>query len=217
MKFKLFTPDRVTAEGLIEGYGSTFGNVDSYGDVVEKGAFAASLAAWRGKGKMPRMLWMHRPAQPIGVWESMVEDDKGLRVKGRLLLGVQLADEALIMLRGGAIDGLSIGYNTVREKRDGAVNRLMQIDLREVSVVTDGANEQALIDSVKARAEACAAKLRAGDYPTIREFEGLLRDAGFSKSVAAAVAAVGYQKAVRREAEGEEASNVARLLGLIRA
>lgn len=217
MKFKQFMPDHITPEGVIEGYGSVFGNIDSYGDVVVKGAFAKSLSAWSAKGRLPRMLWQHSSNQPIGVWDEMAEDDKGLRVKGRLLLGVPRADEALLLLRGKAIDGLSIGYDVVDEKRDGVVNRLLAIDLREVSVVTDPANDLALVDSVKARAEEIAAKLRAGEVPTIREFEGFLRDAGFSKAVAAGIAAVGYQKGVRRDAESAAAKNVARFLDLVRA
>ena len=81
-------------DGTFSGYGSVFGVRDSYGDVVEPGAFKDSLAAWGSKGKLPKMLWQHRSEQPIGVWTKMSEDSKGLAVEGKLILDVQQAREA---------------------------------------------------------------------------------------------------------------------------
>ena len=83
------------------------------------------------------MLWQHDPARPIGVWDEVREDAKGLFVRGRLLLEVQAAREAHVLLQAGAIDGLSIGYRTLRaEKAAGGQRLLHEIELWEVSLVT---------------------------------------------------------------------------------
>lgn len=121
----------------IEGYASLFGEGDRGGDVVEAGAFAASLARLRAEGRQVKMLWQHDPAQPIGLWEEVREDARGLRVKGRLLESVARGREAAALLGAGAIDGLSIGYRTIRAgKTAGGGRRLSELELWEVSLVT---------------------------------------------------------------------------------
>lgn len=120
----------------ISGYASLFGATDKGGDVVKKGAYAASLAKMAAAGTSVKMLWQHDPMQPIGVWEKIVEDDKGLFVQGRILTEVQAGREALALLHAGAIDGLSIGYRTVRSEKAGAGRLLHEIELWEVSLVT---------------------------------------------------------------------------------
>jgi len=121
----------------IEGYASVFGVADQGGDVVEKGAYAASLAALARAGRRVKMLWQHDPAQPIGVWDEVREDGKGLFVKGRILTEVGRGREAAALLAAGAIDGLSIGYRTISADRDGkGRRRLAELDLWEVSLVT---------------------------------------------------------------------------------
>ncbi len=117
----------------IQGYASLFGQGDQGGDIVEKGAYAASLA----KGKGIKMLWQHDPTQPIGIWEEVREDGRGLWVKGRLLLDVARGREAAALIGAGAIDGLSIGYRTVRARKNDRGQRLLQeLELWEVSLVT---------------------------------------------------------------------------------
>ena len=121
----------------IEGYASVFGVADQGGDVVEKGAYAASLAALARAGRRVTMLWQHDPAQPIGVWDEVREDGKGLFVRGRILTEVGRGREAAALLAAGAIDGLSIGYRTISADRDGkGRRRLAELDLWEVSLVT---------------------------------------------------------------------------------
>ena len=121
----------------IEGYASVFGVADQGGDVVEKGAYAASLAALARAGRRVKMLWQHDPAEPIGVWDEVREDGKGLFVKGRILTEVGRGREAAALLAAGAIDGLSIGYRTVSAERDGkGRRRLAELELWEVSLVT---------------------------------------------------------------------------------
>ncbi|MCA0044697.1 HK97 family phage prohead protease [Celeribacter litoreus] len=121
----------------IEGYASLFGREDTGGDVVLKGAYAKSLAALAAKGRSVKMLWQHDPAQPIGIWDEVREDARGLYVKGRLLTDLQKGREAVALIEAGAIDGLSIGYRTVKAQRDAKGSRLLsELELWEVSLVT---------------------------------------------------------------------------------
>lgn len=126
----------VDTDGTFEGYASVFGAEDMAHDVVMPGAFAASLAQ-RGAAGI-RMLWQHDPAEPIGRWLSVAEDRLGLRVRGRLDPGVARAREAASLLRGGAVDGLSIGFRVVeaRRERSPPLRRLLRLDLWEISIVT---------------------------------------------------------------------------------
>lgn len=127
----------VTDGTVIAGYASVFGKADQGGDIVEKGAYAASLAKTAGAGGKVKMLWQHDPAQPIGVWDEVREDDRGLWVKGRVLTDVARGREAAALIGAGAIDGLSIGYRTVKaRKNDGGRRLLSELELWEVSLVT---------------------------------------------------------------------------------
>ena len=121
----------------IEGYASVFGRCDQGGDVVAQGAYAGSLQRLGAEGRKVKMLWQHDPAQPIGVWDEVREDARGLYVKGRILTDVEKGREAAALIGAGAIDGLSIGYRTVRAARDGKGRRLLsELELWEVSLVT---------------------------------------------------------------------------------
>ncbi len=123
--------------GIISGYASVFGAADQGGDVVQKGAYAASLKSLGARGGAVKMLWQHDPAQPIGVWDEVREDARGLFVKGRLLDEVRKGAEALALVGAGAIDGLSIGYRTRRAEKNAKGQRLLhELELWEVSLVT---------------------------------------------------------------------------------
>jgi HK97 family phage prohead protease len=137
-KFHEFNADTGLGSGAtISGYASLFGAPDQGGDVVQGGAYASSLAALSRKGRSVKMLWQHDPCQPIGIWEVVKEDDKGLFVKGRILTDIQAGREALALIEAGAIDGLSIGYRTKRaEKTKGGQRLLHELELWEVSLVT---------------------------------------------------------------------------------
>lgn len=127
----------VSDTNVIEGYASLFGETDQGGDVVERGAYARSLAARAASGQRVKMLWQHDPAQPIGVWDELREDARGLWVKGRLLDSTQKGREAAALIAAGALDGLSIGYRTRRAvKNDQGQRVLTELELWEVSVVT---------------------------------------------------------------------------------
>jgi HK97 family phage prohead protease len=174
----------VSDAGTIEGYASIFGNVDSYGEVVEPGAFVDSLAKNQRAGRRIKMLYQHDPHQPIGVWDDLAEDKKGLWVKGRLLVEESpKAREVHGLLKAGALDGLSIGYRTISsEPKTGkpGVISLTKLDLLENSIVTFAANERARVEVVKSIAQ-------SGEWPTEREFQEALRELGFSKSRAEAL------------------------------
>ena len=178
-------------DGTIEGYGSVFNVVDDWGDIMAAGAFAATLAAHRAAGTMPAMLWQHRDAEPIGVWTDMVEDSKGLRVKGRLVLESPRGKEAHALLKAGALNGLSIGFIATKWSWDTTtdVRTLQEVDLWEVSPVTFPANGLARVDSVKSA---------GSTITTIRDAERALRDAGLSAEQAKATLAL-----VKRSAQAE--------------
>ena len=127
----------VTDGAVIEGYASLFGKADRGGDVVEKGAYAVSLKSLASAGRRVKMLWQHDPGEPIGIWDEVREDARGLYVKGRLLRDVARAREAAALIEAGAIEGLSIGYRTVKATKDEAGRRrLAELELWEVSLVT---------------------------------------------------------------------------------
>ena len=136
-KFAKFGGDLGLGEGAeITGYASLFGATDQGGDVVAVGAYGRSLARLAASGGKVKMLWQHDPAQPIGVWDEVREDGRGLFVRGRLLTEVRAAREALVLLSAGAIDGLSIGYRTITAEKQAGGRVLREVELWEVSLVT---------------------------------------------------------------------------------
>jgi len=205
--------DDGTEVGVFEGLASTFGNRDMVGDVIAPGAFRASLT----RSARIKMLWQHDARAPIGTWEQIVETEAGLAVKGRLVLEVQQAREALALLRVGAVDALSIGFLVPRDgasfEKDKAVRRITAVDLWEISVVTFPANPKARIDRVKTRAG-------AQTLPSEREFERyLMRDAGFSRSQARTVLGSGYKALLSMQDAGggleELAAHIRRVAALM--
>lgn len=137
LETKFIALDRKASSGAeISGYASLFGVADQNGDIVAPGAFADSLRRLDAEGRTVKLLWQHDPAQPIGVWSRVAEDRVGLAVSGRLLTETTRGADAAALLAAGAVDGLSIGYRTIRAERAGAGRRLVEIDLWEVSLVT---------------------------------------------------------------------------------
>ncbi|MFS4580034.1 HK97 family phage prohead protease [Phaeobacter sp. C3_T13_0] len=129
--------DETDATVTISGYASLFGCVDGGGDLVQPGAYQASLSRLAKSGVAVKMLWQHDPAQPIGLWDAVHEDARGLHVKGRILTRTQKGAEAAALIAAGALDGLSIGYRTRRATpRKGGGRSLCELDLWEVSLVT---------------------------------------------------------------------------------
>jgi uncharacterized protein len=146
-----FAVKTIAEDGSFIGYGSVFDVADSYSESVAAGAFQKSLSAWRAKGLMPAMLWMHDPTKPVGVWDEVYEDANGLVVRGQLALNTQAGLEAYELLKMGALTGLSIGYRTVASRIDSTrgLRVLTELELFEVSLVTFPANDLARVSAVK--------------------------------------------------------------------
>ena len=201
----------VQEDGFFSGYGAVFGNIDWYNDVILPGAFTASLAKWRAKNKMPPVLWNHNDSEPIGVYTNIYEDEKGLYVEGKLLIDdVPRVKSTHALLKAGAIDGLSIGYSTKKANQQGnGVRELVEVDLGEISIVTQPANERSVITSVKS-------KLDEGELPTLPEFEKFLRESGFSKSQSVAIASKGLRPLLSEsEEEIKEAKSISNALNIL--
>ena len=177
----------VASDGVFEGYASLFDREDLGHDVVLPGAFRDTLAQRGASGV--KMLFQHDPAQPIGVWDILREDARGLFAAGRLMLDVARAREVFSLMRAGAIDGLSIGFKAVKTRRDRAqsVRKIEKIDLWEISIVTFPMLPEARISAVKSRPF-------TGRAPTEREFEcWLTQDAGLTRTEARAILRHGFQ------------------------
>lgn len=146
-----FEVKSINDDGTFTGYGSVFGVVDSYNEVVAPGAFLDSLATHKAKGTMPALLWQHRSSEPLGVFTSMEEDSIGLKVTGQIALKTQRGMEAYELLKMKAISGLSIGFIPRDESRDKAtgITTLKKVDLWETSLVTFPANDAARVQGVK--------------------------------------------------------------------
>jgi HK97 family phage prohead protease len=179
-----FTFECKEAEGdmIVEGYGSTFGNKDHGGDIVLRGAFAESLTK-----RSPKMLWQHNSGEPIGVWLEAREDNEGLYLKGKIL-PTALGKDAYTLLKAGAIDTMSIGYRVTEQEYtqedSKSVRLIKKCELYEVSLVTFPMNEMAKVTSVKS------------ELPdNVRDFELFLRDAGYSRADARAIASCGFKEA----------------------
>lgn len=203
LELKLASDDSETKEMKFTGYGAVFGNADSYGDVIRKGAFAATIERAKSSNRWPAMLLQHgmgfttEDDMPIGVWTGMKEDDKGLKLDG-LLADIQRSRDLYTLMKmqpRPAIDGLSIGYRVIKyeEGEAGGPRRyLTEIDLIEISPVTFPANKQARVTSIKSEGGL-----------TIRDAEQALRDVGFSRQEAKAIVASGFKSLPgSRDAEG---------------
>lgn len=187
------------------GYGAVFGNIDAYGDVINKGAFSNYLnEVESGKQQWPAMLLQHggwggaEDMTPIGVWTSLSEDETGLKVEGKLADTPRGREVYALMKMSPrpAIDGLSIGY-MAREwemsGKSGDFKRMLKrIDLFEISPVTFPANGKARVGAVKSELG-------------IREAEKVLREAGFSRTEAKAILANGFKSIPPRDADGMDA------------
>jgi uncharacterized protein len=198
MEFKHLSLEwKADDQGVIEGYGSVFDVADNGNDIVAQGAFTRSLQS----GRKVKMLLQHDASDVIGVWDQLSEDGNGLRVKGRILTSISKAREAHELVKAGALDGLSIGYRTVKSMDRGGKRVIMQADLWEVSLVTFPMNEMARIDAVK------AAEMSRDEIERM-----LTLRAGLSRSVARKLLADGYDgiKDMRGAVDG--ADDLAQLL-----
>ena len=195
--------DSVTEDGYFEGYASVFGGPpDSYGDIVEKGAFHTTLQKGGRNGNGIPMLWHHTPEFPVGVWDFMQEDEKGLPVKGSIDKTVTpMGIPVYSMMKKGAVRGLSIGFNVKKSDRDETtgIRTIKEIELWEVSLVTFPAAKKAQVTTVK--------DIEAANTP--RELEKALREAGLSNTAAKYMVSMCRNNLGRREVAPDAVSNEA--------
>jgi uncharacterized protein len=193
VKFEIKAMDDPEQKGEFSGYGSIFGNQDLGNDIVEKGAFAQSIG--RKGARAIKMLYQHRADEPIGVFDEIIEDNRGLKVKGRLAMGTQRGREVYELMKMGAIDSLSIGYRVDAKgyhyDDKGKRRYLKSLDLMEISAVTFPMNPKARVSSVKTDR-------------TVREWEEVLRDAADLSRSEAKVAASAVAKALEQRDAGTQ-------------
>ena len=194
VKFADIALDSVAGDGTFTGYASLFETPDLSGDIISAGAFEKSLKRRGASGV--RMLFQHDPAEPIGTWTDIREDARGLFAAGRINADVARGREVLSLMRSGGLDGLSIGFSTVKSRREASgLRRLLEVDLWEISVVTFPMLPQARVAAVK-----------GGHLPSEREFERwLTRDAKFSRTQARTIIAAGFKALKTRRDAGERA------------
>jgi HK97 family phage prohead protease len=202
----------VNQDGLFSGYASVFEEIDSYRDIVKRGAFEKTLAESATKKRAVPILWQHDAMAPIGVYTDLKEDERGLYVEGQLNLDVQQGREALSLLKQGALSGISIGYSSVRYETDSksGIRRLFEVKLYEASLVTFPACDSARVTDVKTI-------LADGNLPSLPEFEDFLCEAGFSRSQAKAIAGNGLTKLIRREVGSEEDDAISKALAILKS
>ena len=149
-------PDDGLEEGVFTAYASVFGNIDSYGDIVLKGAFARTLSEWSESGDNIPLLFGHRMEDPdfnIGHIISAVEDEHGLLVTGQLDFESPKGMQVYRLLKGRRIRQMSFAYDVIKGEPgtvDGKdVYFLHELKLHEVSIVPIGANPETQILDVK--------------------------------------------------------------------
>lgn len=155
-----FAPEET---GIVTGYAAVWGKRDSYGDLWERGAFAASLLEHRTMGTRPSMLWGHDEQRPLGKWTEIREDDNGLHVTGQLVMDSTAGRDAFAMLKAQAIDGLSVGFRTRRATGPKGRRTVHQVRLIEISIV-------ALPAQLAARAS-----VRSATHPAAAGLAALIR------------------------------------------
>ena len=176
MKHKLLNLDATSVkfyegkQGVFSGYASVFNGRDSYGDTVIAGAYEKTLVE---RDRPVQMRWNHS-GEIIGKWTRMEENETGLYVEGELTPNHSKAMDVYASLMHGAISGLSIGYIPVKfaDNEYGGLD-LMEIKLVEISIVETPADLSAQIGRIKSSVDAST---------TIKEFENILIESGYSRS-----------------------------------
>ena len=138
---------KATSDNIVEGYASNFGNKDSHGDIIQKGAFSKTLKENKSRIKM---LWQHNLQEPIGKPLEMFEDEKGLYTQTKISQ-TDIGKKVMILAKDGVINEMSIGYYPIKEKYEESAqaNMIKEIKLLEYSVVTIASNEMATLTDVK--------------------------------------------------------------------
>jgi len=151
VKFRLNNIEEDKDIARISGYGSVFGNVDSYDSSILHGAFARTINA---NPKVP-ILNQHNTDEPIGATVSLKEDNYGLFFEAEISLLVQKGRELVHLLKMGALKGVSIGFNIVKDQYDSETKilKILEVKLWELSLVTFPANPLAMVTDLKSIAK----------------------------------------------------------------
>lgn len=160
-------PDDTQNEGVFTGYASVFGNKDSYGDVVVKGAFVEDLQTYGENGAGIACYWAHQMSDPMmNLGQTIVakEDDHGLFVKVQLDLDNPNAAYTYKLIKEGRVKQMSFAfeiedYAFAESEELGAHLELRKLKIFEVSVVQVGANQETELLDVKDR----LTRLKVGD------------------------------------------------------
>lgn len=184
------------ADGTFSGYAAVFGNIDLGYDVIEPGAFKSAKTTADGQ---LRIAIDHKMSQLAGK-ATFKQDDRGLYVEGKLSLGVSYVKDAYALMRDGVLDGLSVGFNILKdgadyEERSGKFVRVIKAaELWEFSIVAFGMNPLAKVETVK----------------SIRDFEAQLRGLGYSQTEAKALASGGFKSlGQHRDGDGLDSETLA--------
>lgn len=137
--------------GTFEGYAAIFSEpIPSYSELVLPGAFTRTLGEHRSRNSKPGMFWNHNSDEPIGVWTSLEQDSRGLKVAGRLVTGTTRGREAFELMKASAVSGLSIGFRTVKARKGAnGLRELEDVDLVEISLTSIPAAANARITSFR--------------------------------------------------------------------
>jgi HK97 family phage prohead protease len=133
--------------GIVKGYGSYFGNKDSDGDVIAKGAYQKTI---KENGERVRYLWQHKMDKPIGKIKEMYEDDKGLMFVAEIPK-TTLGNDALELMKAGIVTENSVGILPIQKQMKDDYREITEVKLYEISAVTLAANDQAKILDVKGK------------------------------------------------------------------
>lgn len=180
MKLKYLTVQVIdfkydSSTGEFECYGNTKNNIDHVRDRPLDGCYTKSIERHRTNKTMPSMLWSHNPnLLPVGTWKSMGEDAIGLRMGGKMSKSTMGSDIEILAKENG-LNAFSIGYIEVESKwnQKDECNDLIELDIREVSWVNFGCDENATLQGIKSH-------LDDGELPTKSELTDLLTSDGLT-------------------------------------
>lgn len=201
------------SEGSFSGYGSVFGNLDSKNDIIMPGAYSQVLKSGVAVPVYVNHGWVNGDL-PVGSWSNLSQDAKGLFGDANLVMQMPSAVDAYWAMKSGLVKGLSVAivpdHTSIERKSDGSrvIHNIKM--LKEISIVTDPANEAATVVSVKFREE-------LDDVKTVKDFEHFLRDAGnYSKGAAQALTAKAKELFGLRDADTQSEADKLNALILAR-
>lgn len=174
---ELMVKDVDTKSGIVTGYFSVFGNIDSDGDMIMPGAFTKTITE-NGPEAKSRIahLWQHNPNEPIGKVQSLKEDNYGLYFESKIADTVR-GNDTLKLYEAGIINEHSIGFNTIKKESKSDHTALLEIRLWEGSSVTWGANEMARVTGMKSLTPVDIQAKKAAIYKSL--YEGKYSDETF--------------------------------------